>query len=182
MNVRASRLRIVGLFLIVFAFALFIYFTSKQQEHIDVQQTQISQKDAVIDEKSVQLEKVSVVQNRENDLAEIVTQYLSYRNDHDVDSLDALYADKIERYMKFLKDCPKAEVMKADKKYWKENPKDSFTLAGTPAITISDGGAAKAIINGRNCRTPNTCVDLLMQINFDPENKINAVRGYLANS
>jgi hypothetical protein len=181
MHAGASRLRIIGLVLIVFAFALFVYFTRKQEQHIEVQKTEIVTKDAVIDQKVEALEKVAVVQNRENDLAEIVTQYLGYRDKHDVDSLDALYADKLERYMKFLTNCSKAEVMKADKKYWTENPKDSFTMAGTPAITINDDGTAKAIVNGRNCRNPTTCVDQLMQINFDTENKINYVRGYLAN-
>jgi len=181
MNAGASRLRIIGLVLIVFAFALFVYFTRAQEQHIEVQKTEIIQKDAVIDQKVVALEKVAVVQSRENDLAEIVTQYLGYRDKHDVESLDTLYADKLERYMKYLKDCSKAEVMKADKQYWLENPKDSFTVAGTPAITINNDGTAKAIINGRNCRTATTCVDQLLQINFNTENKINYVRGYLAN-
>ena len=35
MNAGAARLRIVGLVLILFAFVLFIYFTRKQEQHIE---------------------------------------------------------------------------------------------------------------------------------------------------
>ena len=182
MNARASRLRIIGLFLIVFAFALFVYFTSRQQQHIDTQQNQIVEKDAVIDEKSVALEKVAVADTRRDNLTAIVTEYLVYRERHDVGGLNTLYADRLDRYMKNLRDCSKADVADSDQKYWKDFPKDSFTVAGSPVITINEDRTAKVIIIGSNCRTPGKCVDQALELHFNTENKIDSVRGFIQGS
>jgi hypothetical protein len=180
-NAGASRLRIIGLFLIVFAFVLFIYFTRKQEQHIEVQKSEIIQKDAVIDEKVVALEKVAVVQNRENELALIVNEYLDLRAKHDVDGLDKLYANRLDRYYKNLSNTSREDIKRSDRQYWQKNPQDTFSMTGKPAITINSDGTAKALVNGRNCRNAATCVDQLVQINFDTENKINYVRGFIAN-
>jgi hypothetical protein len=180
-NAGASRLRIIGLFLIVFAFVLFVYFTRKQEQHIEVQKSEIIQKDAVIDEKVEALQKVAVVQSRENQLTSIVNEYLDLRSKHDVNGLDKLYADRLDQYFKNLTNTSRDEIKKADKQYWQKNPQDTYIMTGEPLITVNSDGTAKALLSGRNCRTATTCVDQLVQINFDTENKINYVRGYLAN-
>ena len=181
MNAGAARLRIVGLVLILFAFVLFIYFTRKQEQHIETQKTEITQKDAVIDQKSVALEKVAVVDVRRDEIAKILTEYNKLRDKHDTDGLDGLYADQLDQYFKNLKNTPKAEVKKADEKYWKSFPLDKFSPVGDPAISVNEDGTAKAMLNGRNCRDPKTCTDQLVQINFNAENKITSVRGFIPN-
>jgi hypothetical protein len=179
-NAGASRLRIIGLFLILFAFALFVYFTRKQEQHIEVQKSEITQKDAVIDENAETLEKVAVVQSRSDQLASIVKEYVDLRAKHDVDGLDKLYAERLDRYFKNLTNTSRDEIRRSDKQYWLKNPQDTYIMTGEPSITISSDGSAKAVLNGRNCRNPTSCTDQLVQINFDAENKINYVRGYLA--
>ena len=141
----------------------------------------VTQKDAVIDQKSVALEKVAVVDVRRDEIVRIVTEYNKLRDKHDVDGLDGLYADQLDQYFKNLKNTSKAEVKKADKKYWQSFPQDRFIVSGELAISVNDDGTAKAMLYGRNCRDPKTCTDQLVQINFNAENKITSVRGFIPN-
>lgn len=182
MNMGASRLRIVGLALILLAFVLFIYFTSKQEENIQIQRHEIIEKEAALSEKDAALGKVSVTETRREQLLSIVNEYLELRAKHDVNGLDNLYADRLDYYFKNLKNCTKEEVKRADTLYWQRFPQDAFALSDEPEITIHDNGTAKAIVTGRNCRDPQTCVDELVEIVFDTENKIKAVRGFIPKS
>lgn len=178
-HIGASRLRILGLGLIILAFVLFIYFTRKQEQNIQIQRNEIFEKDAAIIEKDSAIKEIAVVRTRQDELASVVKEYVRLRNEHDVNALDRLYAERLDYYFKNLRNCPKSEVKQADATYWSRFPKESFTIDNEPEIAINSDGTARAIVNGRNCREVGRCSDVLVEILFDKENKIKAVRAFI---
>jgi hypothetical protein len=178
----ASKLRIIGLVLVLVAFSLFIYFTRKQEKSIETQANVIANNETIINQKNAELKTVTVTQTRHDQLESIVNEYFQLRAKHDVDGLDNLYADHLDSYFKNLKNCSKEQVRQADRLYWQNFPKETFAPKGEPQITINQDGTAKATVNGRNCREANSCVDELVQITFDSGNKITSVKGFVARS
>lgn len=114
---------------------------------------------------------------REDSLVDIASLYMRLRTDHDAESIDKLYADTLQHYFKYLKNADKSKVKSSDEKYWKKFAKDKFTATDAPMVKI-EGGIATAYIKGRQCTVAENCKDEIVEIVFDEDNKIKAVRAY----
>lgn len=172
LNKYSSKLRILGLVLVIVSFAIFIYNTREQENTIQVKNAAITEKDSII-------EKVKIQIDRKDSLKTIIENYLQYRKAHDVESLDGLYSDTLAMYFKYLRNCSKEQVKKSDADYWKKYSRDSFYLKSEPEFIIA-GDSAKAIVQGLQCKTADNCVDQIMEFKFNTHNKINSVRAYYA--
>lgn len=172
LNKSSSILRIIGLIMIVASFVVFIFYTRVQERNLDFKTSELSMKDSII-------EKIEVLRSRTDSLETIVENFLRYRATHSVDSLDNLYADTLDFYFKNIRNSPKETVKISDTKYWKKYNKDKFIVTGTPEILTTDS-TAKAIVKGRQCTVEPECLDEIMEITFDRENKIKSVRAYYA--
>ena len=96
-----------------------------------------------------------------------------------MESLDGLYSDTLIIYFKYLRNCSKEKVKKSDADYWNKYSKDSFYLKSEPEFIIT-GDSAKAIVQGLQCREVGNCIDEIIEIKFNTNNKINLVRAYYA--
>lgn len=172
LNKYSSILRILGLLLVIISFVIFIYNSKEQEDMIQVKNTEISKRDSVLDNFGIQM-------NRRDSLNTIIENYLKYREAHDAESLDELYSDTLIMYFKYLRNCSKELVKKSDADYWNKYSKDSFHLKSEPEFIIT-GDSAKAIVQGLQCKTDKDCIDQIVEIKFNSNNKINSVRAYYA--
>lgn len=168
----SSVLRIIGLLLVLTAFIVFIYNTKKQETDIVTQKLEIIKQDSII-------AKGEVLNNRIDTLKTVVTQYFKLRTEHNADELDKLYADSLDFYFKNLKNCNKKAVKQSDKRYWSKYKNDIFKISGEPEFFFNEK-SAKAIIKGQQCTTLDNCIEEIVEIQFDNNNKIRSVKAYFA--
>lgn len=172
LNQSSSTLRVIGLFLIILSFVLFIFYTKKQEISIIQQVKEINTKDSVIT-------KLKATQNRVDTLKLILKEYLNMRANHDAYKLTAFYADTLAVYYIGLKNCKKEVVKKTEKQYWSKYKNDKFIVTAEPDVLINKT-EAKAIVKGQQCTKPNKCLDEYIEIVFNDNNKIKSVRAYYA--
>jgi len=170
LNKNSSILRIIGLFLVLLSFSIFIYNTRKQENSIYTQNVELVKKDSFIT-------KIEIAKDRSDTLKTIVKNYFKFRTMHDAEELDRYYADTVTNYFKNLKNCFKAEIKLSDTHYWAKYDKDVFKIASEPEI-ILNGILAKAIIKGQQCTIENDCIEEIVEIQFDTKNKIKSVKAY----
>jgi hypothetical protein len=134
--------------------------------------TEIIKKDSI-------LTTIKTHVSREDSLKSIVISYFKLRALHDADALDTFFSDTVRTYFKNLKNCTKEEIRLSDKQYWAKYRKDAFYVKSEPEITLN-GNTARAIVQGKQCRTENNCMEVIVEIKFDSNNKITFVREYFA--
>ena len=167
---RSSRLRIIGLSLILLSFVAFILFSTRQH-------TEIINKDIVIAKKDSVLTQIQDSSSHRDSLISIVTGLFRLRNEHKADSIEKLYSDTLLTYFKYLKNISKKEVTKSDKHYWATITKDKFIIT-EPVQIISDSSQTKAIIIGKQYQDGKVFLNERVEIQFDSNKKINSIRGF----
>src|SRR5258706_1518382 len=154
---RSVILRVLGLSMIVVSFAVFVYFTRKQEKAIEKQNEAIETQNIEIEKKDTALTEIQGSKNRVDTLSGVVNEYLKLRAEHDPDALDNLYSDRLDFYFINIRNAEKEKVRVADKEYWRKYPNDKFIQTDSPEILISNK-TAQAIVKGTECRTENSCV------------------------
>jgi hypothetical protein len=174
LNKKSSRLRIIGLLLIILSFITFIIFTKHQGNEIETQNNIITNKDSVL---TAIKDSTSNILSKKDSLISIVTELFRLRNEHKADSIELLYSDTVKSYFKNLKNVSKNIITKSDKQYWTKYKSDNFNITDPIQIVIDSLGD-KAIVKGRQCYDEKRCYDEIVEIGFDLTKKINYVRAF----
>jgi hypothetical protein len=174
MTNRASRLRIVGLSLLLLSFAAFIFFSTKQHKEIEKRDIIISNNDSTLLYINDSIKESKYLRDS---LASLVAEVLRLRNEYKADSIEKYYSDTLVEYFKYYKNISRQGVTKSDKKYWKQFGRDKFLLT-EPVQVFLDSIPIKAIAIGKQFQDGVNYQNLRIEIKFDTANKINSVRGY----
>jgi hypothetical protein len=169
-NKTTTVLIILGLALIIAAFAYLLYLNKSKSDSIRIQKKEIVLKDSLINDYKLKQQK--------NDLlSELVKSYLKVRTAHNPEALNEYYADTLVNYYKYLSNSSKEEVMASEKKYWANFKSDSFLVKSEPEIII-DSLLIQATVKGLQCVNPNDCIEEIMVLQFNPSFKIISVKAY----
>jgi hypothetical protein len=169
-NKLSLGLKILGLILIIAAFAYLLFQNKSKSDSIRIQKKEMVLKDSLINDYKLKQQKIDL-------LSELVKSYLKVRTAHNAEALNEYYADTLEHYYKYLSNSSKEKVMAAEKKYWTSFKVDSFLVKSEPEITI-DSTQIQAIVKGLQCVNPNDCIEEIMVLQFNPSFKIISVKAY----
>jgi len=119
----------------------------------------------------------SVAGNAQQQEIRIIHELFRLRNEHKADSVELLYADTVQVYMKYLKNVPRRKITAADRKFWKSHPKNKFEMT-EPVQVVLRNGVWTAIIFGKEFLDGTSFKKERIEIKFNRDRKIVSFRGF----
>lgn len=115
--------------------------------------------------------------NRQDAEKAIVYDLFRLRNEHKADSAVLYFADRVQVYMKYLRNVSRQQVAASDRTFWKAHPNNKFEITAPVEVYRKDG-FVQAIIFGKEYLDGTSFVRERIEIRFNSQRKIYYYRGF----